>query len=67
MKRTTLPFLWFAIAMIILALSTCSPADIAVELEHSEVPDIHVIRRNNSSRKRGPGVKAARSRIFKPF
>jgi len=52
MKKTTLPFFWFAIALIILALSASSPADIAVELEHSEVPDFHVLRRNNSSRKR---------------
>jgi len=54
MKRTTLPFFWLAIAFIILALGVCSPSDIAVELEHSEVPDIRVLRRNNSSRKR-PG------------
>jgi len=52
MKRTTLPFFWLVIALIILALSTCSPADIEVEMDHSEVPDIHALRRNNSSRKR---------------
>jgi hypothetical protein len=54
MKRKTLPFFWIAIAFIILALGACSPSDIAVEMDHSEVPDIHVLRRNNSSRKR-PG------------
>jgi hypothetical protein len=54
MKRTTLPFFWIVIAMIILALGACSPTDIAVELDHSEVPDIHALRRHNSSRKR-PG------------
>jgi len=59
MKRTTLPFFWLVIALIILALGTCSPADIAVELDHSEVPDTHVLRRNNSSRKR-PGHKGSK-------
>ena len=49
MKRTTLPFFWLAIALIILALGVCTPSDIAVELDHSEVPDIHALRRNNSS------------------
>ena len=52
MKRTTLPFFWLVIALIILTLGACSHTDIEVELEHSEVPDIQVIRRNNSSRKR---------------
>jgi len=52
MKRTTLPFFWLAIALIILALGVCTPSDIAVELDHSEVPDTHVLHRNNTSRKR---------------
>jgi len=53
MKRTTLPFFWIVIAMIILALGACSPADdMEVEMDFSEVPDIKVMRRHNFFRKR---------------
>jgi len=45
MKRAKLPFFWFAIALIILALGTCSPGDIEVEMDHSEVPDIHALQK----------------------
>lgn len=52
MKRTTLPFLWLIIALIILALGVFSSTDLEVEMEISKVPGIHILRRNNSSRRR---------------